>query len=76
MACSRYAQSLLAAAALALPADAGPGREAWLGAAPVPDRVLAPVVPEPLPLALLAAGLALGLARGGRVRRPVRRRRG
>jgi hypothetical protein len=34
-------------------------------------------VPEPPTVALLAAGLALGLARGrGGVRRPVRRRRG
>jgi hypothetical protein len=36
-----------------------------------------PAVSEPPAIALLAAGLAMGLARGkGGVRRPVRRRRG
>ncbi len=39
-----------------------------------PDLVSA--VPEPPVAALLAAGLALGLASGRRFRRPVRRRRG
>jgi hypothetical protein len=67
----RYVQSLFAAAVLAVPIGAAPGQGAW----PVP--VPLPAVPElPLP-ALLAAGLALGLARGeGGLRRPVRRRPG
>ena len=68
---SRPAQFLLAAAALAVPIDAAPGQATWL----VP--ILVPAVPEPPLLALLAAGVALGLARGnGGVRRPVRRRPG
>jgi probable HAF family extracellular repeat protein len=37
---------------------------------------LVPAVPEPPMFALLAAGMALGLARGKRFRLPVRRRRG
>ncbi|MGJ7917578.1 hypothetical protein ACI48D_19130 [Massilia sp. LXY-6] len=66
---SRYAQSLLAVAVLLVPIDAAPGQEVWRGAA---QGVSGP----PL-LALLAAGLALRLARGqGSVRRPVRRRPG
>jgi len=74
MACSRYAQCLFAAAVLALPIDASPGRAAWL--VPVPDQAPLPAEPAPPLLGLLAAGVALGLARGERVRRPVRRRRG
>jgi hypothetical protein len=64
----RYAQSLFAAAVLAVPIDASPVQAAW--------RVALPDLPEPPVLALLAAGLALGLARGEGVRRPVRRRPG
>jgi probable HAF family extracellular repeat protein len=37
---------------------------------------LVPAVPEPPTFALMAAGLALGLARGRGFKRPVRRRRG
>lgn len=69
---SRYLLSLFAAAAA--PSLASADLDS-LGPALGLDAVSA--VPEPPVLALLAAGLALGLARGrGGVRRPVRRRRG
>jgi hypothetical protein len=67
----RFAQSLFAAAVLAVPIGAAPGQGAW----PVPAPL--PAAPEPPLLVLLGAGLALGLARGkGGLRRPVRRRPG
>jgi hypothetical protein len=85
-----YLQSLFAAAALAMPCSlpGNPGepypatafqnanvqREVSGGQALRLDLVSA--MPEPPVFALLAAGLALGLARGKGVRRPVRRRRG
>jgi hypothetical protein len=52
------------------------GRACRAGVCQAVTLDLVSAVPEPPVVALLAAGLALGLARGSGLRRPVRRRRG
>ena len=85
---SRFSQSLFAVAAMAAPVGVEPfpviddmqqiaGRECRAGEREAVTLDLWAAIPEPPVVALLAAGLALGLARGSSgLRRPVRRRRG